>query len=288
MSRALHNPVLQWLVYGHLWLALGIAAQVWWIGQFMADAPELWNYALAAGCGTIAAYNLMRWVRSRDPHLIASEHLLWVRERRTTVLALSAVCCLVAVVLCWPPQWLIIRWLVPAGIVAFLYVSPFSAKDGQAIGLRQVPGLKVLLIAFVCVTITVAVPMAYDGVGHSTSEIVLMMCMRLPLFMAITIAFDIRDTAFDPPSLRTIPQVMGVRGAKAFAILLLLCSALFEHVFLRGLGYTTSAWAVLIGYSTAVLLIAFAKPHSGPLYYGLLLDGVLVLLPVCGWVDLVG
>ncbi|MBL0043935.1 MAG: hypothetical protein IPP33_05835 [Flavobacteriales bacterium] len=84
---------------------------------------------------------------------------------------------------CWPLQWHIIRWLVPAGFVAVLYVSPFSGKDGQAIGLRQVPGLKVLLIAFVCVSITVAVPMAYDEVGHNTTEIVLMMCMRLPLFM---------------------------------------------------------------------------------------------------------
>ena len=223
MSRTLRHPVLQWLVYGHLWLALGIAAQVWWIGQFLTDAPEFWRYILAAGCGTVAAYSLMRWVRSRNPHLIASEHLQWVRERRMTVLVLSVVCCLAAAVLCWPLQWHIIRWLVPAGFVAVLYVSPFSGKDGQAIGLRQVPGLKVLLIAFVCVSITVAVPMAYDEVGHNTTEIVLMMCMRLPLFMAITIAFDIRDTAFDPPSLRTIPQLLGVRGAKAIAILLLIC-----------------------------------------------------------------
>jgi 4-hydroxybenzoate polyprenyltransferase len=286
MSRTLRHPVLQWLVYGHLWLALGITAQVWWIGQFLTDAPEFWRYILAAGCGTVAAYSLMRWVRSRDPHLIASEHLQWVRERRIPVLVLSVVCCLVAAVLCWPLQWHIIRWLLPAGFIAVLYVSPFSGKDGQAIGLRQVPGLKVLLIAFVCVTITVAVPMAYDEVGHSTAGIVLMMCMRLPLFMAISIAFDIRDTAFDPPSLRTIPQLLGVRGAKTMAILLLISSALFEHVFLRGLGYATSAFIAMLGYAVAIMLVAFAKPHQGPLFYGLLLDGVLVLLPVCMWLGM--
>lgn len=278
--HAIRNPVMQWLVYGHVWLALCVAAQVWWTGLFMAEAPELWRYNLAAASGTIAGYGFMRWVRSREPKLRASAHLSWFSERYALMLAIAVVCCIAAAVLCWPPRWPVHRWLLPAGALAFLYVSPFTAKDGLTIGLRRVPGLKLFVIAIVWVLAVVAVPMEYDLAGHSPMSIVLMMCMRLPLFLALIIAFDIRDMPFDPPVLRTIPQIMGARGAKTVALLLLVCSALFEHVFLRSLEHTTSAWLILPAYALAAVLIFRAAPGRGPLYYAILMDGILVLIPV--------
>ena len=111
-----------------------------------------------------------------------------------------------------------------------------------------------------------------------------MVCMRMPLFMALAIPFDVRDLPFDPPALRTLPQVMGARGGKTVALLLLVCSALFEQVFLRKLGYAASAWIVLIAYAIAALLIAFAAPKRGPLYFNIAIDGMMILIPVCVWI----
>ncbi|MBP7515005.1 MAG: hypothetical protein KA791_10680, partial [Flavobacteriales bacterium] len=272
--------VMQWLVYGHVWLALCVAAQVWWTGLFMAGAPELWRYNVAAALGTVAGYGFMRWVRSREPKLRASAHLSWFSERYTLMLVICVACALGAAVLCWPPRWTMLRWLLAAGVLAILYVSPFTAKDGLTIGLRRVPGLKLFIIAIVWVLAVVAVPMEYDAAGHSPSSIAFMMCMRLPLFLALVIAFDIRDMPYDPPVLRTLPQLMGARGAKLAALLLLTCSAVFEHVFLRSLDYTTSAWLILPAYAIAALLIVRAAPGRGALYYAILMDGMLILIPV--------
>ena len=280
----IRNPILQWLVYGHVWLALCVAAQVAWIGLFMAEAPDLWRYNIAAALGTIAAYGLMRWVRSREPKLRASEHLSWFSERHSLTLIIAVVCCVAAAALCWPPRWSVHRWLLAAGVMAFLYVSPFTAKDGLTIGLRRVPMLKILLIAMAWALAVVAVPMEYDLAGHPPSRIVAMMCMRIPLFMALAIAFDVRDLPYDPPVLRTLPQIMGARGAKAVAMLLLLASAFFEHIFLRSLDYVASAWLVLVAYAAAALLVAFAAPKRGPFYFGILLDGMLILIPLCAWI----
>ena len=284
MTAPIRHPLLLWLIHGHVWLALGVAAQVWWTGLFMAEAPDLWRYNIAAALGTIAAYGLMRWVRSREPKLRASAHLSWFSERYGLMLAICTACVIVAALLCWPPRWLMLRWLLVGGALAFLYVSPFTAKDGLTIGLRRVPALKLFLIGAVWALAVVAVPMEYDLHGHSPQNIVLMMCMRLPLFLALAIAFDVRDLPHDPPVLRTLPQLVGARGAKAVALLLLAASLLFEQVFLRSLGYTASAWIVLAPYALTAVLIGRATPERGPLWFDIALDGMLILIPVCVWI----
>lgn len=281
------DRVMQWLVYGHVWLALCVAAQVWWTGLFMAEAPELWRYNMAAALGTVAGYGFMRWVRSREPKLRASAHLSWSSERYRLMFGIAVACCLAAAILCWPPRWTIHRWLLLAGMVAFLYVSPFTGKDGLTIGLRRVPGLKVFLIAIVWALVVVAVPMGYDLAGHSPMNIVLMICMRLPLFLALAIAFDVRDLPHDPAVLRTLPQLMGPGGAKALALVLLTGSALFEHVFLRSLHYQLSAWLVLVPYAITTVLIALANASRSTCYFDIALDGMLILIPVSVWIGTV-
>jgi hypothetical protein len=277
------HPVLQWLIYGHVWLAMCIAAQVGWTGLFLREAPELWRYTIASALGTITAYGLMRWVRSRDPGMRSSAHLHWTGERRRTLFAICLACVVAAAVLCWPPRWEALRWLLSAALLASLYVSPFTGSDGQSIGLRRIPGLKVIFIAWVVAATVVAVPMTYDTTPHHPLSIFLVMCMRMPLYLAIAITFDVRDVVYDPPALRTVPQLFGVAGAKVLASLLLMASAVFEHVFLRGLGYAESAWLVLVAYAVGIGLVLFATPRRGPLYFGLAVDGLLILIPICVW-----
>lgn len=286
-DQTIRHPIVQWLVYGHIWLALCVAAQIGWTGLFMAEAPELWRYTLAAALGTLAVYGLMRWVRSREPQLRASLHLNWFSERYALMLTICVICVLVAAYLCWPPRWIMHRWLLAGGLLAFLYVSPFTAQDGLTIGLRRVPGLKIFLIALVWALVVVAGPMEYDLAGHSPFNIALMMCMRMPLYLSMAIAFDVRDLPHDPPRLRTLPQLMGARGATTVALFFLLCSGLFEHIFLRSLGYTTTAWILILPYALTAFLIARASTERGPLWFDIMLDGMLILIPAAVWMGVV-
>lgn len=284
MPAAPLRPVWQWLVYGHLWLAACAAAQVGWTGLFMADAPELWRYSVAVALGTFAGYGVMRLARARSAEQVHYANLTWYSQHRKSVTFLVAVAAVLAFVLMWPLWPRLWQWLLPVGVLAFFYVTPFSDRKGNAIGLRSIPFVKTWLISALWVIVTVAVPLRLDEQEHSAALELGMACMRLPLILSLSIAFDIRDLHNDPPSLRTMPQLFGMRGAKVLAIALLFASAALESLFLRGLDYVSAMPVMFLGYAYALVLIVRAKPVRDPIYYALLIDGVMVLIPVCVWV----
>jgi len=102
----------------------------------------------------------------------------------------------------------------------------------------------------------------------------------------LAIIFDIRDLGNDAPGLRTVPIVFGVKGAKALSVLLLLISAAFEWIFLQGLGYNVASYTILAGYVVAMLLAIRANPGDKRLTFDLLVDGMMILIPVCVWVGM--
>jgi hypothetical protein len=283
-ASTIRNPVLQWLIYGHLWLALAVVAQIQWTGLFLHEAPDLWRYSIAAALGTFAGYATMRLARVRGPEVERYPNLSWYRTNRVLITVLVGLSAIAAFVMMWPLWSILWKWLLPVVALAFFYVTPFTAASGRSVGLRSIPFLKVLLIPVLWVVVVVANPIRLDLEAHSPLTIATFACMRIPLILALAIAFDIRDTATDDPALRTVPLVFGLRGAKSIALFLLICSALFEVIFLRGLGYATASWTVLFGYTVAALLIVRAKPVRDPIYYALYVDGVMILIPLCVWV----
>lgn len=283
MPAAPLRPVWQWLVYGHLWLAICAAAQVGWTGLFMVDAPELWRYALSVALGTFAGYCVMRLARANSPEHAQFANLTWYNQHRRTIIVLVAFSGVLAFILLWPLWLRLWPWLVPVVLLAFFYVTPFSDRKGNAIGLRSIPFVKTWLISVLWVIVAVAVPLRLDAHEHSVGLQLGMACMRLPLILSLSIAFDIRDLDNDPPRLRTVPQLFGVRGAKALAIFLLCASAAMESLFLRGLDYGNAVPVMLIGYACALVLILRAKPVRDPIYYAFLIDGIMVLIPLCVW-----
>jgi len=283
-SGTIRNPFLQWLIYGHLWLALAVVAQIQWTGLFLHEAPDLWRYSFAAALGTFAGYATMRLARVRGPEAERYPNLLWYRTHSGSITVLVVGAVIAAFVLMWPLWDLLWRWLLPVMILAFFYVTPFTSKRGHSFGLRSIPLLKVLLIPVLWVIVVAAIPLRLDIAETSASAVAAFACMRIPLILALAIVFDIRDSATDDPALRTVPLVFGLRGAVSIALFLLICSALFEVIFLRGLGYLAASWTILFGYVIAGLLIVRAKPVRDPIYYALYVDGVMILIPLCVWV----
>lgn len=283
-ANNIRNPILQWLIYGHLWLAFAVVAQIQWTGLFLHEAPDLWRYSIAAALGTFAGYATMRLARVRGPEVERYPNLSWYRTNRMMITVLVGSFAVAAFVMMWPLWSILWKWLLPVMTLAFFYVTPFTAASGRSVGLRSIPFLKVLLIPVLWVVVVVAIPIRLDLEAHSLLTIATFACMRIPLILALAIVFDIRDTATDDPALRTVPLVFGLRGAKSIALFLLICSALFEVIFLRGLGYMMASWTILFGYAVAALLIVRAKPVRDPIYYALYVDGVMVLIPLCVWI----
>lgn len=286
MVGPIRHPLLRWLIYGHLWLALAVAAQTLWTGFFLHEGTPVARYALAAALGAYTAYGVMRLARARGPEHERYPNLLWYARHRTLLTVLVGTAGVAAFVLLWPLWPVAWPWLLPAIVLAFFYVTPFTTAKGVGIGLRSIPFFKAFLIAVLWAVVTVAVPMCLDPAGYSHVTIAMKACQRVPLILALAIAFDIRDLADDEPSLRTVPLVFGVRGAKAIALVLLAFSALFEVISLRVLDHLTASWTVLIGYVYGAVLVVRARPVRDPIYYAFFVDGTMVLIPLCVWVGM--
>lgn len=283
MKDEVHNPVLRWMIYGHLWVALAVGAQSWWTALFLHEGGLAKRYALAATLGGFTAYGVTRLARLGSKDVQRYANLRWYLANRQAMYLLVGLAGVAAFLLMWslwPRIWGV---LLPAAAITFFYVTPFTV-GGRAIGLREIPFLKAVLIGVVWSVVVVAVPMRLDPVEQSTAAIIGFTCMRVPLIMALAILFDIRDRGTDDPALRTVPFVFGVKGAKAIALFLLGCSALFDVLFLRGMGYGTAAWSILAGYAAAVALTVLARPVRDAFYYAILVDGVMIAIPLCGWI----
>lgn len=283
MEGQVRNPLLRWLIFGHVWVALAVAAQILWTVLFLHEGSLARRYALAALLGSFSAYGVMRLARTGGPEGKEYMNLLWYKAHKHLMNVLVGLAGAAAFVLLWPVWPKVWDLLVPSIILTFFYVTPFTSGKGRGIGLRTVPFLKALLIAVLWAIVVVAVPLRLDPVEQSDFRILALTCMRVPLILALAILFDVRDQGSDDPALRTVPMVFGTRGAKAIALFLLACSALFEVVFLRGLGHLGASWTILAGYAFGMVLTVRAKPKRDPFYYAILVDGVMIAVPLCGW-----
>jgi len=295
MATEIKNPVLRLLIYGHVWLALGAAAQVWWMCSVVDTRPML--PMLFATTATFSAYGWMRLMRMNVSELEGSMQMAWFRDHRRVLLAVIIAGVLVAATTLYqlalrlnPVFW------IACGCAA-LYVLPGFRGAKQVLGLRRVPLLKSFVIAFTWAVMTVLVAMAGEGYGPKGILVTWLLITQFCFFLAIAIVFDIRDASFDLVSIRSIPQLIGERWTRRVAVLLMFVpismwawSALFRFVIdaHRDHAIRTNpvAWTfvlVTIGYIVAAVLLGLKVPR-GPLFHGLVLDGLLILVPLLAWV----
>ncbi len=295
MQVEIKNPVMRFVVHGHLVLALGAASQVRWVNDLVhmhADGRLIAFVALAV----FAAYGSMRLLRMNVPELEGSSTMIWYRAHSRLMVGLAGACAIGAMVIGWPVRSLIFHALWLPGLLAGFYILPLGFTGGRPIGLRRIPFLKGFIIAFVWASVAVVLPgtSVLDGSPFISGDVWWIMSIWLCYFLAIAIAFDIRDLPYDPPALRTIPQVFGARGAKFIAILLLIpllimlavMTAITYYPFETGWrepGIDFSLALPILGVLFTGVLVAVAGAQRPWWLYTVLLDGSLILLPALSW-----
>ncbi|MBK7944111.1 MAG: hypothetical protein IPJ85_01840 [Flavobacteriales bacterium] len=276
MHQAIKNPVLRFMVHGHLVLALGAALQVWWIGEHWFGQGS-WYKSAAAFFATIACYGYNRLMRSRDADLSEVAFFYWYRRHAKLMWAVAIASVVIVLGLIAPELPVLIERLGVVVIPALLYVTPLRTKTGHVIGLRHVPGLKSLLVAWVWAAGTVL--LAADEV---TGLDWLLVIVLLSFYWSIAIAFDLRDASVDASGLRTFPQLFGVRVSKFIAGLLLIPLAYMlvgMYVIKVNGGRDWSMLVPLLVLLLMVVLIIRSSPQRGWSHW-LVLDGCIALIPL--------
>lgn len=267
---------VNFIVYSNLWIALGAVA---FTGQFYLfyDVPIDWVVIFFNFFGTIFIYTFQRILKIKQGQT-PGVRLNWMKDNYFLVLVLTFISA-VGVFICF---WWLNYWVYPLllvnGLIAFLYSIKFL--KGRTKNLRDLPGLKIILVAFVWSSTTLLLPFYNSNSGLVEFPFALFLTY-FSFYFALAIPFDIRDLIFDEKSTKTIPQLLTKNGAIFLAIGLWIAYGLAINLLCTNYLVATNFGLILGG----ILIVFSLKKTENDLYYSLVLDGLLVLLPLLFFID---
>ncbi|MDO7873386.1 hypothetical protein Q5H93_01490 [Hymenobacter sp. ASUV-10] len=271
--------LLDALLYSSTWLALAAAAQTWvtlrHFGPLLPAAQRLVLLVLAA---TLLVYNLDAALPFKHGQPAGtSARKAWQQRHRRLLAGLAAGAAVGGGALfLWDNWWQFVPQLLPLAGLALLYSWPLARWRGRPRALRDVPLLKVFLIAGVWTMVTAGLPtlLLHQPIGAVAG----LLGQRFCLVLALAIVFDIRDYSRDRRAgTRTFPGWLGVAGARGVALGFLVLSAGL------GLAWGAPVRVLLLTVPAAAAVILLAEESRGDYFFALVTDGVL-LLPVLGYV----
>ncbi|HEU4717737.1 MAG TPA: hypothetical protein VFU15_07880, partial [Bacteroidia bacterium] len=154
--------------------------------------------------------------------------------------------------------------------------------------LREVPGIKIFIIAIVWAIICGFLPAtatSTPGIHFFSFRVIAWsLCLSLLIF-SLTIPFDIRDHHYDGEKLKTIPSITGIRrsvvianGSLLFSALIVAVLVFFFHTGSAAMFAAYAAWCI-----PASVLIAKSSPKRSEYYFSFWVDGLMILLFLLLW-----
>lgn len=198
--------------------------------------------------------------------------LNWVAKNKIIIAVLVVVSLLGALIsilgiIEWRFNVLLILFI--CALISAFYVIRIGKKN-----LREIPFIKIHLIAFSWTLLLIVFPIINEGHNNHIFEIGL---AHYTYVLAVTIPFDIRDLKYDSKDQSTIPQIMGVKASKGLAIALLLVSGFLLMSLFPKLMHNMIFYAAI---GTQIVLVLLMKESRSDLYCAGWIDGSIALLGV--------
>lgn len=273
-TRALPLRLLDALLYSSAWLAAAAAAQTaaalrLWPGVGGPAGAHVVGLVFAA---TLLTYNLDAALPFKHGQPAGtSGRKAWQQRHRPALLALAGAAALTGAYLLLADGWVhFLPLLLPLAALAIGYSWPVLPWRGRGRAIREVPLLKVFLIAGVWTVVTVGLPAL--ALHQPLAAARGLLGQRFCLVTALAIVFDIRDYSRDRAAgLRTFPVWLGVGGAKAVSL------SFLAGAVAVGLARGAPPLAVLLPAAVAAAVIVAAHEGRGDYFFALVTDGVLLL-----------
>lgn len=245
----------QFYVFSNIHVAIGTFCLVK-ITLLTYDVLE--NYtALFVFFSTIIAYNFIRFYRIST---IVNWFTDWLKNNKITLYVLIGVSVASVGLLMFKFQIKAFLWLLPFVVCTFFYVVPLPFKNSS---LRNVAGIKLFLIALSFAGITVFFPLVQNNIEIDFS-VWITFVQRFLFIVLITIPFDIRDLYIDSESLKTLPQIFGVKKIKSIGVFLGIVFVLLE--FLKEPIDNMELMLLAIVSITSILLLINSKEKQTKYY----------------------
>ncbi len=183
--------------------------------------------------------------------------------------------------------------LISLALVSVAYSLPIFTIHDKHFGLRNIPGVKLFLIAAVwslsCVLLPILELESSIEASVTMNDSILLIAKRFLFIAAITVPFDIRDLFQDKTNeLKTIPVILGERKA------LLICQGLLVIYLVLLFLFTKSIDGNFLGLMLTIILSGWlifkSKWQKNEYYYFFYLDGTMIvqflILFFCGYLPL--
>ena len=169
------------------------------------------SVAFFAFFATIACYNFIKYGVEAEKYILVN-----TRYQRLIqgVSILSLFCALYFFFQFQKSTYLVIAVLLALSLLYALPILP-TRKNFRSLG-----GLKIIIVALVWVGVTLLLPLTQAAYNYNW-DVYVGMFQLVAFVVALMIPFEIRDLKYDPSYLKTLPQKVGVKKAKAFGIFLL-------------------------------------------------------------------
>ncbi|SFG63736.1 UbiA prenyltransferase family protein [Pedobacter insulae] len=288
MVKRAFFSVLDFLLFSNLFIAFCAVAQglvTYYLLKVPAD-----KYVLAfVFFSTLLVYNLsMLLAKPKEPHKSPFKRVRWIFSHHRLIISITliATLCIIPITLLYLSiQAKLLMSFV--GIIAIAYNLPFLSVNQKKIGLRNLPGIKLFLIAFVwsvsCVLLPIVELENNYGISVSLGETLLLVAKRFLFICAITIPFDIRDLFQDKLyELKTIPVMLGEKKAWIF------CQALLGAYLILLILFTKTINLDVVGLALTIFLTGWlifkSNLKRNEYYYFFFLDGTMLLqyIILCG------
>jgi 4-hydroxybenzoate polyprenyltransferase len=274
------------IIYSNIFLSVA-AVLLTLSAQIQLGMKPQWHaYFILIFFATLFEYNRHRLIAEiKKGQTLKWDKHNWIREnlKKTWLLIIISITGFIIAV--FTTKTAVLFAFVPLGILTILYSVPGLENKNYLFKLREIPYLKIFLIAFVWSASTILLPVIQEGQNILNTQVILLFTERFFFIFAITIPFDIRDMKADRESgLKTIPLLVNQKKALILSYLsLIICLFIsFFHYRLQNNWFVVEALSISLITTYLFIKLKFFR-NLGRYYYQvldatLLLQGALVLV----------
>lgn len=287
MIKYFQRP-LDFLLFSNVFISLGALAQGLVTYHLLGFEPN----CVVLGFlffSTLLTYNFSILIQQpKNPETSEYRRVRWIFRNYKLNFAITVIAVLVLIPLFFMLSFKSQLLNVFLGLLSLGYAMPIFKAKNRRYGLRNMPALKLFLIALVWSLSSVMIPFFEVQEAHqfslSLQDLLILNFKRFLFLVAITIPFDIRDMFQDKMvELKTIPTIFGEKKAYLLCQLMLIAYVVLLFLF-RDKGFDADFFGLAL---TAVLtgwLIFKSKWEKNEYYYFFYLDGTLILQFVMIWI----
>ncbi len=279
-------PFIHLIVFSNFFVSLCVAALTY--RTFLYFNLTLSNAMLVlVFSASYFIYNFQRLVRMNQKEIDETNigfRMRWVYKNKQPIIFTIVIAAIILVVSLFYINIKTIIALAIMGFFSVVYVVRFIPYNNKWLALRDIPFLKIFVIAFVWALVTGMLPIiSSKDLIQINLQHILFLTKQFLFVVAITIPFDIRDMKYDvEKGIKTFPLVVGVKKVIILGVLLLLgFIAIASCEFLVFQNITMSLWiAEIITILLVAVLLLLSKKQQPELFYSLIIEGTSLLLAI--------